>query len=124
MRYGQYRALAAQGLEIDSVAHRTPGPHPLPRMDETMHGESRTLSPGERSELFRAKGSYSNTSSAAPAIHSYCSASTSTDSSTQKPREVLLRITVGFLKLSCALLIMCWVSRVGTACQTVPSCLG
>ena len=86
-----------------------------------MCGESSTWSPRFRSELSRASGSSSNTSSAAPPICPRISASVSAASRTHGPRDVLIKIAVGFMSASCAASIMCRVSRVSTTCRLTTS---
>ena len=64
-------------------------------------------------------GSFSKTSSAAPRIVPFRSASASTFSSTTGPREVFIKYAVGFINFKRSLFIRCRVdSRSGTCSET------
>jgi hypothetical protein len=69
-----------------------------------------------RSGLSAATGSCSHTSSAAPASCFFSSARASARSSTTGPREVLMRIAVGFMRLKNFSPIRCRVSALSSVC--------
>ena len=86
-----------------------------------MCGVMMTRSPNERNGLSAGSGSVSNTSSAAPAMRSVWSASISAGSSIAGPREVLMRMAVGFISRKPAASIICRVSLVRTTCSVTTS---
>ena len=86
-----------------------------------MWGDRITLSPSFRSGLSMDRGSSSKTSSTAPEITSFSSAWTRSGSSTQYPREVLMKMASFFICANCSFPIMWRVSLVRTTWRVTTS---